>query len=637
MNLAFDIKVLQNKKLAVYGTGNNARDFFDVYGSVLTVTSVIDPTKTGEFFSQKKILSIEEAIETAEVIVVCASINIELIIYDRICSLCREKGIGLYGINGGDLHRFYGIRFHRNLSEEELLRQIGLHDIISFDLFDTLLARRTLYPADVYEIVQSRMADFGIKLDNYYFNRIQTELSLVTTKEFLLDEIYNRLQVIYNLDDETKERIKQAELQVEREISVSRKAMSEIFAYALSKGKRIFILTDMYLPKSFLKELLDRQRVGGYEDILVSGELRMSKCDGMYTYFKETVGSTNILHIGDNDISDGYFARKEGIDVCLVSSARDMLMRSEYKILMNYSGGVYENIAIGMFAARAFGNAIIQTNIKPETMNEYAGLFLAPLVTGFTIWIALEARKKSYEKVLFAARDGFLLLDLYERLRRLYPEYNLPEGVYLYVSRKAVWHVYEKMSEVNEKNNNYIQYLEKLKLKKNGRYAFVDMISQGTTQAALEKMFFEKLEGLYLTQYIGKIGYPNKMCIHSLYKETPITDMDFTTNSNLILETFLTSMEASLREIGENGKLIFRDEYRTNTQLKMIQDVQQTIREYFEIFCKLSGAKFCNKELVRTIWKLRKIADIEIIKKVIKDMKIEDSLNQNMLSFENQL
>lgn len=637
MEITFDIKVLQGKKLAVYGTGKNASDFLTVYGREFDIISVIDPVKIGNFFYEKKILSIEEAIQTVRAIIVCTSIDIEIIVYDRIFTLCAENGIELYGINGGNLYEFYGTGFYRNMSQEDLLRQIDLHDIISFDLFDTLLARRTLYPVDVHDIVQSRMTAAGIELDNYYFNRIQAELSLVTTKEFLLEEIYNRLQIIYNLDNETKEKIKAMELQAEREVSICRGVILDMLVYARSKGKRVFILTDMYLPKIFLEELLDQHGIDGYEDILVSGELGVNKHNGMYSYFKGIAGGTSILHIGDNKISDGYFARKEGIDVCIIPSAKDILLKSDCRNLMDYSGGVYENLTIGMFAEKAFGNTLIPTEIKPEIMTEYAVLFLAPLVTGFVIWIALEAQKKSYDKVLFAARDGFLLKDLYETLRKHYPEYNLPEGLYLYTSRKAVWHIYEDKSDKNEKNDKIIHYLNELNLKKSGKYGFVDLISRGTTQAALEEIFFDKLEGLYLAQYVGGLENYNNTCIQSLYRETPITDMYFTKSSNLILETFLTSMEPSLREVGENGSRIFYDEFRTNRQIEMIGDVHQAIRDYFDICCKLIGMKSCNRELIRTIWRLRKTANVKIIREFIRDMKIEDSLNQNLINFETQL
>ena len=637
MELSFDIKILQSKKLAVYGTGENARRFLEEYGQRLNVVGVIDPAKTGECFLQKSVLPIEGAVETVECILVCASMRAELIIYNRIGALCSEKGMELYGINGGNLYEFYGVGFNQKVSAEELWKQIDLHEVISFDLFDTLLTRLTLYPADVYSIVQSRMEQEGIEFDNFYFNRIQTELELVNTKRFLLDEIYNRLQIIYSFDHETKARIKEMELQAERDVSTSRKAISDAFSYAVSKGKRVFILTDMYLPKTFLEELLDRQGIGGYEDILVSGELQINKCNGMYSYFKELTGSTNILHIGDNIISDGYFARKEGLDVDIIPSVREVLRKSEYGNLMNYSGGDSENLTIGMFAAAAFRNSVTQTRVKPEIMTEYAALFLAPLVTGFVIWIASEVRGKSCEKVLFSARDGFLLMELYETLRRLHPEYGLPEGIYLYASRKAVWHVYENNPDKEDRNKNYIQYLRRLKLKKEKRYVFVDLISRGTIQAALETLFFNRLDGLYLVQYTGAAGHQNDICIHSLYRESPITNMEFSESSNLALETFLTSMEPSLREVGKNGRLIFQKEFRTGIQLEMIRNVQQVIRDYFETFCKLNDMESCNRELIREIWRSRKKADIKRMEKVIKNMKIEDSLNQNQLFFVNQL
>ena len=44
-------------------------------------------------------------------------------------------------------------------SRAELIHAISEHEIISFDVFDTLIMRKTLYPEDVFEIVQNRLPD----------------------------------------------------------------------------------------------------------------------------------------------------------------------------------------------------------------------------------------------------------------------------------------------------------------------------------------------------------------------------------------------------------------------------------------------------------------------------------------------
>lgn len=40
-------------------------------------------------------------------------------------------------------------------------------DVLSIDLFDTLIMRKTLYPTDVIEIVECKLKERGIHIENF--------------------------------------------------------------------------------------------------------------------------------------------------------------------------------------------------------------------------------------------------------------------------------------------------------------------------------------------------------------------------------------------------------------------------------------------------------------------------------------
>ena len=58
--------------------------------------------------------------------------------------------------------QIYGWGHGDTYSEHVLQHLIDVHDVISFDIFDTLLMRTVLDPTDVFEIVEKRAERHGI-------------------------------------------------------------------------------------------------------------------------------------------------------------------------------------------------------------------------------------------------------------------------------------------------------------------------------------------------------------------------------------------------------------------------------------------------------------------------------------------
>ena len=85
-------------------------------------------------------------------------------------------------------------------------------------------------------------------------------------------------------------------------------------------GGSVFIISDMYFHKENIAELLDyfcQQRF--YKKIYVSCEFSAAKKTGLlFDIFlqAENIKADQLLHIGDNSISDSIAPRKKGIYTC---------------------------------------------------------------------------------------------------------------------------------------------------------------------------------------------------------------------------------------------------------------------------------------------------------------------------------
>ncbi len=185
-------------------------------------------------------------------------------------------------------------------------------EVVSFDVFDTLIFRKVKRPADI--LVQISGAD-----SQFVEKRMQAEQearSGSAKEDVTISDIYERLAPEYG--KETAEQLKQNEIKAELNAIYANPAGSRFFRYLLKKGKRIVITTDMYLPAKVIENMLKKCGYRGYERIFISGECGLSKRSGnlFHKVIKET-GTSNIVHIGDHIVSDYLKPKEMGIAALL--------------------------------------------------------------------------------------------------------------------------------------------------------------------------------------------------------------------------------------------------------------------------------------------------------------------------------
>ena len=189
--------------------------------------------------------------------------------------------------------------------------------VVSFDIFDTLIERSCLLPSDVFFLSAFAFFNNFHKAKNFALARIDAEnraRQMSASGETTLDKIYD------NIDWSDKSealRVKEKELSTELEVCRGKQSGLKKLSAALSAGKRVILTSDMYLPLSFVKEILDKNHIFGYEKIFLSCVYDKSKTSSLlFECIKSELGvkASDIIHMGDSIKADVIGAQKAGID-----------------------------------------------------------------------------------------------------------------------------------------------------------------------------------------------------------------------------------------------------------------------------------------------------------------------------------
>lgn len=303
---------------------------------------------------------------------------------------------------------------------KNLRKQINKYKYISFDLFDTLIKRYVSYPTDVFAIVESAYIKKYRKNGIEDFQKIRVDAERYLRRnckgEITLKEIYEYLGKTYS--DEIIDRYRELELNIELEISYPNIEMIKLYKECLSQNKKVYIVTDMYLPKNTIEKILKRNGICGYRRLYISCELKKTKRSGelfKHILSEEGISVKDIVHIGDNYISDYVKPRIMGI--------------RSFHIAENKSSNRKKNEFVSIL-----DNYIYHLN-KSKTFDKYTSIgvsVLGPLIFGYVMWLKYRFENSEYDKILFFSREGMLIKKAYDIVN------NNKDGLYFYASRRAL-------------------------------------------------------------------------------------------------------------------------------------------------------------------------------------------------------
>ena len=195
---------------------------------------------------------------------------------------------------------------------DSIICKMKNYDVISFDIFDTLIERRCGEPEEIFEIVERKSGIKGFAGERKIAEKKARHYS--RGREITLKKIYMFLDGV-----NPKDKPRLAHLEIETELlNCGRKQSGfQMYAAAKSEEKKIIFSSDMYLRKSVIETIL--QNAGyDYGTLYLSSEYGVMKRSGkLFSVIRREFENESIIHIGDDFKSDYLSPRGKGIAACL--------------------------------------------------------------------------------------------------------------------------------------------------------------------------------------------------------------------------------------------------------------------------------------------------------------------------------
>jgi predicted HAD superfamily hydrolase/LmbE family N-acetylglucosaminyl deacetylase len=301
---------------------------------------------------------------------------------------------------------------------------ITKYEYFFFDVFDTAIIRLFQRPIDLFEYVS-----FKTKISDFHVRRVQQEAEArercMERKDISISEIYK------NLADAAIDE----EIAAELKFCIANPEVYSFYSKLLAADKKIYFVSDMYLDRSTISKILEKNGFSTYEDIYVSSEDDFVKGDGSrFVWIKKTIPESvgNAIHIGDNIVADFMQPRAHGFDALhfMESDAyyrHDSFLYSRIDFL-NSKRSVGLSFMVSIFRYWKLGFH----GQSPDYWRQFGFLYGGALVSAFCGFIHEQVSKISCNKVYFLARDGDIMSQVYRLL------YDDVEAVYLMASRRCM-------------------------------------------------------------------------------------------------------------------------------------------------------------------------------------------------------
>lgn len=304
---------------------------------------------------------------------------------------------------------------------EHLIKKLLEYDVISFDIFDTLLFRPLAKPKDVFVLLNKVHDTIGFDAIRM---RAESEARQIRKARFgdtepTLQEIYEQ---VFKYTGISPKYGAEKEIELESQLLFANPYMKRVFDMLKQNHKRLIAVSDMYLPKEILTNILNKCGYEGFEEIFVSCECKCGKKDGaLFDYVKNHISFKTIIHIDDNWAA--------------ILAARNQKWAAHHYKNVNNVGLCHRTPTLSPLIGSAYAgivnqhlyNGLRQYSPIYEFGFTYGGFF----ALGYCSWIHQYCKQNGIDKILFLSRDGYILKQIYEKL------YDDIESEYFYFSRIA--------------------------------------------------------------------------------------------------------------------------------------------------------------------------------------------------------
>jgi FMN phosphatase YigB (HAD superfamily) len=343
----------------------------------------------------------------------------------------------------------------------------------TYDIFDTLIARRCVYPHQIFAIVEARSG-----VEGFAKARVEAERA-VDSGPYALEDIYRQLGADHSLDDAAVQQLMQMEVQAELENVIP------IAEHLAELPQDALLVTDMYLPVDVIREMLKIAGLTRDVPILIHSH---GKSSGHVWRELARLG-VQCVHLGDNEQSD-------------VNKARDAGMRARLTTISRTTN--FEQ-ALNALGARAVSQSIraarlrVMRNGLPDWLYRLQTDLNLPFLMICAIDLIDKAHAAGVDEVLFASRDGRNLQTAFDSLRDHIDGVGAIGSRYWYTSRCAR----------TGKSASYLDYCRGLF---GERSLIADLCGTGaSTTTLLRDMGIAKPPHVYVGEKVASRSYADQM------------------------------------------------------------------------------------------------------------------------------
>lgn len=416
-----------------------------------------------------------------------------------------------------------------------------LPELHSYDIFDTLIGRKTLEPKGIFYYVKEKMETSNLDFPSYlkkHYIRVRTEAernvrefykksTLIRQSdkiEISFEEIFTRMADLYHITDEQIKALMQWELEAEYENSIPLQEKIDELKLHLENNETVILISDMYLPKEFIKKLLYKaDPILAELPLFLSSDYGVQKTTNklfLKAYENLDYNYSKWVHHGDNINADGKMPRKLAIETDI------------HKIP---KFNKYEKGIIGIKTYDAYLVAAKMARFRTEHENDtrvtYAFSYVSLYWVTYINFVIKDAIEKGIECLYFISRDGHHLKRIADKI--IAEKHLKIKTKYIYGSRKA-WRIPSFINHIDEEffsgfgnfaaANNFEGMLKGLNIDEK---AFLDIFPELESYVGIKKIKPENQKQLVTIfknskkyeEYLLKIAQEKRKIVNEYLKQ----------------------------------------------------------------------------------------------------------------------
>lgn len=299
------------------------------------------------------------------------------------------------------------------------LIESGDYDLLSLDIFDTVVWRMVPEPIDVFFLVADHIARNGWMHDSssresFVRERIGAERRArkkTSSLEVTLDEIYREFPRGY-LREISPRRAASLEFEVEKGLVRVNPDVRSIIDLARERGLDVAFVSDTYFTPPQVHELVGID----VDHMVLSCQERVSKYHGLHGRLIDKAGvqPSRILHVGND-----FYADVEGPGVFNIERYWFRIFPQEYEGLIQLE--LPSTLSSRASYIRSNDHGLMATRsrsmfLSSDAYERWGAGILGPVVVGFCEWVDQKCKRLGIDVALCLMREGRVFKNVLETL-----------------------------------------------------------------------------------------------------------------------------------------------------------------------------------------------------------------------------